>query len=71
MLKTHVCHKNHECTKIRVYLTERKDIKRDKLEAAQDKMPNVKWGDEDVQNSWQFPCLGSFFHPNVDQLPDA
>ena len=43
--------KKHVWTKPRAHLTERRDIKRDKLEAAQDKLPKVKWGNKDVSNS--------------------
>ena len=69
-LKTHVRRSKHDWTKRRACLTERKDIKFDKLEALQDKMPKVKWGDKDVSNSWQFPYLGSLFQPDGDQMPD-
>ena len=69
-LKAHVRRKKHAWTKRRANLTERKDIMKDKLEAAQEKLPKVRWGDEDVQNCWQFPYLGSYFQPNGDHLPD-
>ena len=51
-LKTHVRRKKHAWTKRRANLTDRKDIERDKLEAAQqDKLPKVRWGNDDVSNS--------------------
>ena len=40
------------------------------MKMAQDKLPKVKWGDEDVDNSWQFPYLGSIFQADGDQMPD-
>ena len=46
-------------------------MEKDKLEAAQDKLPKVKWGDKNVANSWQFPYLGSLFQPNGDRMPDV
>ena len=69
-LKTHIRRKKHAWTKHRANLTARKDIEKDKHEAAQDKMPKVKWGNENVANCWQFPYLGSLFQPDGDQMPD-
>ena len=44
-------------------MTERKDIKRDKIEALQNKSPKVKRGDgdEDVNNCLQFSYFGTIF----------
>ena len=41
-----------------------------RLHQAQERLPKVKWGDEDVDNCWQFPYLGSLFQPDGDQMPD-
>mgnify|MGYP003327420054 FL=1 len=70
-LHTHIRRKKHAWTKPRAHLTERKDIERDKLAAAQNELPKVKWGDREVENCWQFPYLGSLFQPNGDQMPDV
>ena len=70
-LQTHIRLKKHHWSKKRSHLTERKDIKKQKLEAIQDKLPKVKWGDRDVDNCLQFPYLGSIFQTDADQLPDV
>ena len=49
-LKTHVRRKKHKWTKRRANLTERKDIEKDKLKEAQENLPKVRWGDDDVSN---------------------
>ena len=69
-LKTHVRRKKHGWTKRRSCQTERKEIKKDKLKAAQNRLPKVKWGEEVVANCWQFPYLGSLFQSDGDQMPD-
>ena len=69
-LKTHIRRRKHEWKKRRAHLTERQDIKKDKMKIAQEKLPKVKWGDEDVDNCWQFPYLGSIFQADGDQMPD-
>ena len=49
-LRTHVRRKKHVWTKCRSCLTERKDIKIDKLQDLQDALPKVRWGDKDIRN---------------------
>ena len=41
-----------------------------KLEAQQDVLPKVRWGEEEVDNCLQFPYLGSIFQTDGDVLPD-
>ena len=31
----------------------------------------VHWGDKEVQNTWQFPYLGSMFVADGDNMPDV
>ena len=69
-LKTHIRRKKHRWTKKRANLTERKDIKFDKLKALQDSLPKVKWGDQEVDNCLQFVYLGAIFQTDGDQMPD-
>ena len=52
-------------------MTERKEIELDKLEAVQDKLAKVKWGDKDVDNCLLFEYLGSFFQTDGDIMPDV
>ena len=70
-LTTHIRKKKHQWHKRRANLTERKDIKREKLEALQQTMPKVKWGNEEVNNSLQFLYLGSIFQTDGDIAPDV
>ena len=69
-LKTHIRRRKHRWSKKRANLTERKDIKFDKHEALQDKLPKVKWGEQDVDNCLQFVYLGAIFQTDGDQMPD-
>ena len=70
-LETHIRRKKHRWHKRRANLTEKKEIKLDKLEALQDKLPKVRWGDRDVDNCLQFPYLGSIFQTDGDQMSDV
>ena len=67
----HLRLREHHWHKQRAHTTERKEIKKDKLEEAQDKIPKVRWGDKQLKNSWQFPYLGSIFQPDADIIPDV
>ena len=66
----HIRLSKHQWSKERAHLTEKKDIKRDKLDAQHIKMPHVYWGDLQVTNDWQSLYLGSIFQPDGDELPD-
>ena len=70
-LKTHVRRSKHGWHRRRAHLTEKKDVKYAKLEAMQDKLAKVKWGDEDVDNCLQFQYLGSIFQTDGDRQPDV
>ena len=61
--KTHLRRKNHNWYNRRACLTERKEIEKDKLEATQNKFSKIKWGDTEVSNCWQFPCLARIAVP--------
>ena len=70
-LATHIRKKKHQWHKRRANLTERKDIRREKLEALQQELPKVKWGNKEVDNSLQFLYLGSIFQTDGDIAPDV
>ena len=57
-------------SKKRAHLTERKDIRKDKLDEQHKQMHHVHWGDKEVTNDWRSLYLGSIFQPDGDQLPD-
>ena len=70
-LKCHITKAKHNWHKQRAHLRTKLDIKHDKLEAMQDKLQKVKWGDQTVSNCWRFEYLGSDFVPSGDHLPDV
>ena len=43
----------------------------DKIAARQDHLPKVKWGEQEVDNSWVFIYLGSLFQADGDHTPDV
>ena len=47
-LQMHIRRKGHKWDKKRVHLTERRDIKYDKLEKLQAQLPQVFWGNTDI-----------------------
>lgn len=67
----HIRKCDHAWEKARAHLSERKDIRQDKLAARHEKMPHVYWGDKRVQNEWQALYLGSLFQADGDQIPDV
>ena len=67
----HIRLKGHKWTKKRVHLTERRDVKRDMMEAMQQLLPKVKWGDAEIDNCWLFEYLGSLFQADGDQTADV
>ena len=69
-LQMHIRLKKHQWAKKRAHLTEKNDIRRDKLAEQHRKMPHVYWGDLQVTNDWHSLYLGSIFQPDGDQLPD-
>ena len=70
-LKAHITRAGHNWHKRRAHLTEKRDVLRDKLEKAQQQLPQVHWGDEVIKNCWQFEYLGSIFQPDGDHMPDV
>ena len=66
----HIRRAEHQWTKPRAHLTEKKDITRDKLDELHSQMPHVYWGDLEVTNEWRTLYLGSIFQPDGDELPD-
>ena len=69
-LKTHIRRKRHRWNRHRANLTEKRDIKLTKLEAQQNKLPKVRWGDDEVDNCLQFPYLDSIFQTDDDIISD-
>ena len=70
-LKAHLTRKGHNWYKKRAHQSEKKDVKKDKYEAAQTAMQKVRWGEQDVRNCWQFEYLGSIFQADGDHMPDV
>ena len=67
-LKAHLTRKKHWWSTHRNRLSAKKDVRRDKLEARQEALPKVKWGNKPVKNCWRFKYLGSVFTPDGRQI---
>ena len=50
VLKCHLTRKKHWWSSARARLTAKRDVRRDKLEGRQKKLPKVKWGTKPVKN---------------------
>ena len=70
-LKAHITREKHDWFKKRAHIQAKLDIRRDKFEEQQDKLPKVKWGVREVFNAWKLAYLGSDFVPDGDHLPDV
>ena len=71
-LQMHLRLTKHKWSKKRAHLTEKRDIRKDKLDEQHKQMQHVYWGDKRVTNDWRSIYLGStiFQQPDGDQLPD-
>ena len=70
-LKCHITRAKHNWFKKRACIRAKLDIRRDKIEEHQQKLPTVKWGDKQVSNCGRFEYLGSDFLPSGEHLPDV